>query len=78
VCPADPPPANRAGVPLKGSRLRWTLELHTKFTAACNELGGPNHATPKQILARMGVPGRGRKEVASVLHCLELSGVAQC
>ena len=41
----------------KAPRLRWTLGLHQKFLAACNELGGPLTATPKNILTRMGERG---------------------
>ncbi len=45
-----------SGQPHK-ARLRWTPELHTRFLAAANTLGGPEVATPKQILVQMEVPG---------------------
>lgn len=41
----------------RARRLRWTPELHTAFLSACNALGGPHLATPKQILTAMNVPG---------------------
>ncbi|KAJ0087604.1 hypothetical protein Patl1_33193 [Pistacia atlantica] len=38
-------------------RLRWTLELHERFVDAVTQLGGPENATPKNILRIMGVKG---------------------
>lgn len=38
-------------------RLRWTPDLHNRFVQAVNELGGPDKATPKGILRKMGVDG---------------------
>jgi SHAQKYF class myb-like DNA-binding protein len=39
------------------TRLRWTPELHAAFVRACQQLGGPDRATPKGILTRMGIEG---------------------
>ncbi|GAB4821540.1 hypothetical protein N2152v2_008586 [Parachlorella kessleri] len=52
----------------KAPRLRWTLGLHQKFLAACNELGGPLAATPKKILSRMGEKGLTLYHVKSHLQ----------
>lgn len=41
----------------KRGRLRWTPQLHAQFVAAVEQLGGAFTATPKRILAVMGVPG---------------------
>ncbi|XP_019455710.1 PREDICTED: myb family transcription factor PHL8-like isoform X2 [Lupinus angustifolius] len=38
-------------------RLKWTPELHQRFTDATNQLGGPEKATPKSLMRVMGVPG---------------------
>ncbi|KAF8042279.1 hypothetical protein BT93_A0794 [Corymbia citriodora subsp. variegata] len=34
-------------------RLRWTQELHDRFVAAVEQLGGADRATPKGILKAM-------------------------
>ncbi|KAI4311384.1 hypothetical protein MLD38_036287 [Melastoma candidum] len=46
VLTADPKP-----------RLRWTPDLHDRFVDAVTQLGGPDKATPKNILRTMGVKG---------------------
>mmetsp|Transcript_10823 Transcript_10823/g.27322 ORF Transcript_10823/g.27322 Transcript_10823/m.27322 type:complete len:352 (+) Transcript_10823:381-1436(+) len=38
-------------------RLRWTPDLHGNFVKAVEKLGGPDKATPKSILRKMGVSG---------------------
>ncbi|KAK7362334.1 hypothetical protein VNO77_04444 [Canavalia gladiata] len=38
-------------------RLKWTPELHQRFTEAINQLGGPEKATPKSLMRVMGIPG---------------------
>ena len=38
-------------------RLRWTPELHARFVAVVNQLGGAEVATPKAILQEMNVEG---------------------
>ncbi|CAL9103686.1 unnamed protein product [Musa acuminata var. zebrina] len=38
-------------------RLKWIPELHERFVAAVNKLGGEDRATPKAIMRLMGIPG---------------------
>lgn len=38
-------------------RLRWTAELHKRFSDAVATLGGPDKATPKSIMRVMNVKG---------------------
>lgn len=38
-------------------RLRWTAELHDRFVDAVAQLGGPEKATPKNILRIMNIKG---------------------
>ncbi|KAF8414328.1 hypothetical protein HHK36_002329 [Tetracentron sinense] len=38
-------------------RLRWTADLHQRFVDAVIHLGGPDKATPKNIMQAMGVKG---------------------
>ncbi|AES89913.2 putative sterol 14-alpha-demethylase transcription factor MYB-HB-like family [Medicago truncatula] len=38
-------------------RLKWTHELHQRFTDAINQLGGAEKATPKSLMRVMGIPG---------------------
>lgn len=52
---AYPPQQSKSG-PQK-SRLRWTPDLHKRFTDAVNTLGGSDKATPKGILKNMSVEG---------------------
>ncbi|KAL4279122.1 hypothetical protein GQ457_03G011870 [Hibiscus cannabinus] len=38
-------------------RLKWTPELHQKFVEAVNQLGGPDKATPKNLMRVIGISG---------------------
>nr|QSD99756.1 MYB family transcription factor [Melilotus albus] len=38
-------------------RLKWTHELHQRFTEAINQLGGAEKATPKSLMRVMEIPG---------------------
>ncbi|XP_068653971.1 myb family transcription factor PHL12-like [Aristolochia californica] len=49
-------------------RLRWTADLHSRFTEAVDLLGGPHKATPNRILLLMGVKGLNLAHVKSHLQ----------
>ncbi|CAL5212947.1 unnamed protein product [Lathyrus oleraceus] len=38
-------------------RLKWTHELHQRFTDAIHQLGGAEKATPKSLMRAMAIPG---------------------
>ncbi|KAK8615523.1 hypothetical protein V6N13_017108 [Hibiscus sabdariffa] len=38
-------------------RLKWTPELHQRFVEAVNQLGGPDKATPKNLMRVIGIAG---------------------
>jgi SHAQKYF class myb-like DNA-binding protein len=59
--------------PLPKSRLRWTPQLHDRFIAAVNLLGGGNKATPKTIMQTMKVPGLTIFHVKSHLQKYRIS-----
>jgi SHAQKYF class myb-like DNA-binding protein len=37
-------------------RLKWTPELHQRFVEAVHKLGGPDKATPKNLMREMEIP----------------------
>ncbi|KAL1827662.1 hypothetical protein ACET3Z_006074 [Daucus carota] len=54
--------------PKSKPRLRWTPELHERFTRAAEELGGYFEARPKAILQKMNVRGITREQLKSHLQ----------
>ncbi|KAJ4764349.1 myb-related protein 1 [Rhynchospora pubera] len=54
-------------------RLKWTPELHERFTDAVAQLGGPDKATPKTIMRLMGIPGLTLYHLKSHLQKYRLS-----
>lgn len=49
--------ASPAAVSSHKTRIRWTQDLHDRFVECVNRLGGPDKATPKQILKLMDTEG---------------------
>jgi SHAQKYF class myb-like DNA-binding protein len=58
--------------------LRWTPSLHERFLEACERLGGPGLATPKQLQVVMNVRGLKLSHIKSHLqkHRLQLGSSA--
>ncbi|GLJ55390.1 hypothetical protein SUGI_1189150 [Cryptomeria japonica] len=49
-------------------RIRWTSDVHDSFLRAVQQLGGPNKASPKQLVELMGVEGLTHPQVKSHLQ----------
>uniref|UniRef100_A0A061QZJ4 Myb family transcription factor apl-like n=1 Tax=Tetraselmis sp. GSL018 TaxID=582737 RepID=A0A061QZJ4_9CHLO len=57
-----------ASPPTLKPRLRWSNELHSRFVAAVERLGGHARATPASVLEAMGVPDLQLHHVKSHLQ----------
>ncbi|KAH6812836.1 myb-like HTH transcriptional regulator family protein [Perilla frutescens var. frutescens] len=56
-CLSTTPPINASAASSSKTRIRWTQDLHDRFVECVNRLGGPDKATPKQILKLMDTEG---------------------
>ncbi|XP_030537168.1 myb family transcription factor PHL7-like [Rhodamnia argentea] len=65
--------SSRGSHGLGKERLRWTQELHDRFVAAVEQLGGADRATPKGILKAMDVHGLTIYHIKSHLQKYRMS-----